>query len=266
MKEMIMLNNIAHLPLPVYYDIEKLKKEILSIPYDFHYYQSSLSNGVIMDLFDNRVWESLALISLDGKMIPNPAEEWVGDFKETELKEICPYTYQIINDFGGGKLLARIEKLMPKIGTVGWHSHILEARQPDWISVIQIPVSIPKESKHSVISYMDYRGSTYKKPLKVYEECYKEGQLYVLNSYHYHNAFNYSDEPMYIIRFYVDSREPKIKEIFDESIKNYKGEYIPFYQDWIDEIEKTEQIDATPLCDIRAYSSQLADKGVLKLF
>ena len=92
---------------------------------------------------------------------------------------------------------------------------------------------MPKESKYSVISFMDYRGSDFLKPIPVYEQWYEPGKLYCLNGYHYHNAFNYSEEPMIMIRFYVDTREVKVQNLLEQSIKAYKGELIPTYEGYI---------------------------------
>ena len=226
------LNRIAHLPLPVFFDADKIRQELESIPFEMSYYKSALCNDVVMDIFDVPPWKSIALYSINGSHVPNPAEPWEGDYKATELAKFCPYTYSIIDEWGG-KLLARVENILPKIGTVGWHSHVMEARQPEWISVIQLPVLIPEGAKHSVVSYMEYRGSDYKKPLKAYDERYPAGQMYVLNSYHYHNAFNISDDNMLVVRFYVDIREPKIQELLQSGLDNYTGEFIPTYEQYV---------------------------------
>lgn len=229
-----MLNNIPHLPVPMFFDYEKMAQEVSQIPYEFPDYVSGLSNGINMELYKSN-WKSLALYSIDGSVNSDPREPWTGEFKKTELN--CPYIYGVLDSIGCS-LLARIEIIMPN-ASVGWHSHVMEGKQPEWISILQFPIIMPEDSKYSVVSYMDYRGSDYKKKFKVYEERYKPGQVYVLNSYHYHNAFNYSEKPMVMVRVYVDNRDPAIKYLLEKSIDYYNGEYIQTYEDYINSIGLT---------------------------
>lgn len=226
------LDRIAHLPLGIEFDSEKILQELKQLPWNAVSYRSALSNDKVMDIHKTNLWDSIALYSIDGKVESNPAEPWEGDFKPTEAIELCPYLKSVLTSVNGGKLLARVETFW-KEGSAGWHSHMLEARQPDWISIWQLPLSMPKESKYSVISFMDYRGSDFKKPIPVYEEWYEPGKIYCLNGYHYHNAFNYSDEPMIMVRFYVDKRDLKVQKILEKAVENYKGKIIPTYEDYL---------------------------------
>jgi hypothetical protein len=226
------LNEIAHLPLGIEFDQNLILQEIEKLPYKLEKYRSALSNDRIMDIHDEERWDSIALYSIDGNVKSNPAEPWTGDFVKTDAIKLCPYLDSILQSVGGGKLLARIE-VFSKGGSAGWHSHVKEAGQPEWISVWNLPIMMPKESKYSVISYMDYRGSDYLNPIKVYEKWYKPGSIYCLNSYHYHNAFNYSDNPMIMVRFYVDTRDTLVQTLLEQSIKAYKEELIPTYEEYI---------------------------------
>ena len=225
------LNEIAHLPLGIEFDHNLILQEIENLPYKLEKYRSALSNDKIMDIHDEERWDSIALYSIDGNVRSNPAELWTGDFVKTNAIKLCPYLDSVLQSVGGGKLLARIE-VFSKGGSAGWHSHVKEAGQPEWISVWNLPIIMPKESKYSVISYMDYRGSDYLKPIKVYEQWYEPGKLYCLNSYHYHNAFNYSDEPMIMVRFYVDARDTRVQTILQNSIDTYKDELILTYEEY----------------------------------
>jgi hypothetical protein len=224
------LDRIPHLPLGVEFDADRILQELKQLPYDTFLYRSALSFDKVMEIHDQTRWDSIALYSVDGKVESNPAEPWEGDFQATDAIKLCPYLDSVLKSVGGGKLLARVETFS-KEGSAGWHSHILEARQPDWISIWQLPLSMPKQSKYSVISFMDYRGSDFLKPIPVYEEWYEPGKMYCLNGYHYHNAFNYSDEPMIMIRFYVDKRDQKVQEILDRAMDNYGGTMILTYEE-----------------------------------
>ena len=227
---MTKLDRIPHLPLGIEFDATRVLQELSSLPWNATSYRSALSNDKVMDIHDVSRWDSVALYSVDGKVESNPAEPWEGDFQATDAIKQCPYLDSVLKSVGGGKLLARVETFS-KEGSAGWHSHILEARQPEWISIWQLPLSMPKESKYSVISFMDYRGSDFLKSIPVYEEWYEPGKMYCLNGYHYHNAFNYSDESMIMIRFYVDKRDQKVQEILNRAMDNYRGAMIPTYEE-----------------------------------
>lgn len=229
------LNEIAHLPLGIEFNHNLILQEIENLPYKLEKYRSSLSFDETMQLDEIDGWSSIALYSIDGNVKSNPAESWTGDFVKTDAIKLCPYLNSVLESVGGGQLLARIETF-PKGSSAGWHSHVKEAKQPEWISVWNLPLVMPKESKFSLITYMDYRGSDYNKPIKVFEQWYEPGKMYCLNSYHYHNAFNYSEEPMIMVRFYVDSRKPQIKAILESSINRYGGEYMQTYDEYCNTI------------------------------
>ena len=233
---MYKLNEIAHLPLGIQFDHNLILQEIENLPYKLKKYRSALSNDRIMDIHDEERWDSIALYSIDGNVKSNPAEPWTGNFIKTNAIKLCPYLDSVLQSVGGGKLLARIE-VFSKGGSAGWHSHVKEAGQPEWISVWNLPIIMPKESKYSVISYMDYRGSDYSKPIKVYEQWYEPGKIYCLNSYHYHNAFNYSEDPMIMIRFYVDIRDAAVQTILQQSIDAYKEDLILTYEEYISSLD-----------------------------
>lgn len=226
------LDRIAHLPLGIDFDAGKILEELKRLPWNAVSYRSALSNDKVMDIHEVSRWDSVALYSIDGKVESNPAEPWEGDFKPTEAIKLCPYLDSVLKSVGGGKLLARVETFW-KTGSAGWHSHILEARQPDWISIWQLPILMPAECKYSVVSFTDYRGSDFNESIPVYEEWYQPGKMYCLNGYHYHNAFNYSDEPMIMIRFYVDKREETVQRILQTAMETYEGSLIPTYEDYL---------------------------------
>jgi hypothetical protein len=228
------LENIAHLPTDVTFDSQKVLDELLALPYEMNPFKSGFRFERQMKIHDDDAnWDSVALYSISGDVYSDPEEPWTGDFKPTPAIEKCPYLKSFIESFGGGKLLARFENIKPK-HSVGWHGHVKEAGQPEWISVYQMPLSIPEGSKYSVINYMEYRLSDHCSAIPQYDEKYEDGRLYIFNSYHYHNAFNYSDKPMYMIRFYVDTREESVKQFLETQIKGYSGSFIPTYDEYME--------------------------------
>ena len=221
------LTQIAHLPLNIEFDASRILLEIQDLQLTPYNSWEDIKAGTNIE----SSWDSIALYSISGDTKSDAKEPWTGDFKQTDAIQKCPYLKEVLLSLGGGDLLARVERITPT-GSAGWHSHVLESKQPEWISVWQLPIEIPQESKFSVINYMDYRCSDFNKPIPVYEETYKKGQIYCFNSHHYHNAFNYSDEPMIMVRFYVDSRKPHIRGILESSINSYVGEYMQSYEQY----------------------------------
>ena len=221
------LNLIPHLPLNVEFDVSSILSEISNLELTEYNSWEDIKAGNNIE----SSWDSIALYSISGKDRSDPKEPWTGDFKETDAIKKCPYLQEVLLSLGGGDLLARVERINPN-GSAGWHSHVLESKQPDWISVWELPIQMPEGSKFSVINYMDYRCSDFNKPIPVYEESYRVGQVYCFNSHHYHNAFNYADSPMIMIRFYVDTRKPQIQQILESSINNYTGCYMETYEEY----------------------------------
>lgn len=220
------LNRIPHLELPLTFDANKILAEIKELPYPLMPYIAYANTGT------ETSWNSLALYSTDGSIFSNPKETWEGNFVESGLRDFMPYTYETLEKFKGGKLLARIEEILPH-STAGWHSHQLEAYQPDWLIVCQLPVVMPAKSKYSIVSYTEYRGSDFKESPRTFEKTYETGKVYVFNSYHYHNVFNHSDDSMIMIRFYLDLRDKDTYEMVKLATEQYDGELIETYTEFI---------------------------------
>ena len=220
------LNRIPHLELPLTFDASKIHDEIKNLPYPLMPYIAYANTGT------ETSWNSLALYATDGSIFSNPKETWEGEFEATGLQDFMPYTYQTIQNFRGGSLLARIEEILPH-STAGWHSHTMEQYQPDWLIVCQLPVVMPAKSKFSIVSYTDYRGSDFRTAPRTFEKTYETGKVYVFNSYHYHNVFNHSDDSMIMIRFYLDLRDKQVYNVIEKVVNEYDGELIDTYDEFI---------------------------------
>lgn len=223
------LNRIPHLELPFTFDVQRIREELSHQPYPLMPYVAYANTGT-----ETR-WNSLALHSINGEIFSDPKETWEGNFQSTGMCEYMPYTYEVIKQFHGGKLLARIEEILPH-STAGWHSHQLENYQPDWLIVCQLPVYMPADSKFSIVSYTDYRGSDFRQAPRTFEKTYETGKVYVFNSYHYHNVFNHSDDSMIMVRFYLDLREKEVYEAIKLAVGSYDGELIETYEEFISRI------------------------------
>jgi hypothetical protein len=227
------LNRIPHLPIPAFqYDAKRIEEEIRSCPFPLMPYHATMQEN---HGHNKSSWNNLSLYSYNGEIFcdrlegagPGELERIWGKFQRTGLSEYLPYTYQIIDSLGAGKALARIEEILP--GTfMGWHNHVFELFHPETMMIIQVPITVPKGFKYSVISNKDYRGMDFGKDVpKVYESTYQPGTPVIFNAYHYHNVFNYDKEGTRLtIRFFADLRDDSVYNIVEQAVAQYSGEYI----------------------------------------
>jgi hypothetical protein len=222
------IKTIPHLPLPFSFDAKRIEDEIRAMPFPLMSYNANIQKGYNHIL---EGWNNLSLYSYDGSIFCDTNEgdggnallERFGKFQKTGLIEYLPYTYEVLESFGAGKSLCRIEEVMPNT-VIGWHSHVLEFHQPENILIVQLPICIPEGFKNSVVDYRDYRGSDFTvKPIVSYDSKYIPGIPYIFNSYHYHNVFNYSQKPALMIRFFVDIND---LDLIDQAIKCYSGDLL----------------------------------------
>jgi len=221
------LKTIPHLPLPFTFDAKRIEDEIRAMPFPLMSYNANIQKSYN---HNPEGWNNLSLYSYDGSIFCDTNEgdggnallERFGKFQKTGLAEYLPYTYEILQSLGAGKSLCRIEEVMPNT-IIGWHSHVLEFHQPENILIVQLPISIPEGFKNSVVDYRKYRGSDFSiEPIVSHDSKYIPGTPYIFNSYHYHNVFNYSENPALMIRFFVDIEDLDIKP----AIESYSGDLI----------------------------------------
>lgn len=231
------LNSIPHLPTSVKFDSSLVLKEISNLPFKPQPFKSGFCYDIDMPMDviygKQNQWSSLAFYSINGDWISTPDESPEGVFKQTDAIKLCPYLDSVIQKVFGGNLMVRLEVIAPG-STAGWHSHGSDFRQPKWISVLHFPIKTPSGAKHSIVNSMDYRLSDYKKPFKQYDSEYEEGRVYVFNSHHYHNVFNYGEEPLIFIRVYVDMRDQRVYEFLHKEVNEYRGDLIPSYAEYME--------------------------------
>ena len=150
------VNRIPHLPLNFTYDAARIEQEIRECPFPLMPYAATMQEN---HGNEKSKWNNLSLFSYNGEIFcdrlegagPGELERIWGYFHKTGLSEYLPYTYQIVEQLGGGKALARIEEILP--GTVmGWHNHVFELSHPETMMIIQLPITMPNKFKYSVIA------------------------------------------------------------------------------------------------------------------
>jgi len=226
------VNRIPHLPLNFKYDAERIEHEIRECPFPLMPYSATMQEN---HGHSKSKWNNLSLFSYNGEIFcdrlegagPGELERIWGHFQKTGLFEYLPYTYDIVEQLGGGKALARIEEIYP--GTVmGWHNHAFELYHPETMMIIQLPITMPDKFKYSVISNKQYRMVDFGKELpKVYEASYIPSTPVVFNAFHYHNVFNFDEEGVRLtIRFFADLRDDLVYDLVQDAVNSYTGEYI----------------------------------------
>lgn len=170
-------------------------------------------------------WSGICLISSDGELYSDMYEGSQSTTSKTELVDICPYMYELIDAIGGRDFnnRARLLRIAPGESLV-WHNHTFEHGQPATMLTVQIPIVVPEGFEYNVVYNRDFKwykrfskGSAFtnravKKP--------KPGEAFIFNSFHYHNVFNPSDKYRATLMFYIDYNHPHVKQLVDRSLHN----------------------------------------------
>ncbi len=218
------LRNIPWLQLDVDIDLEKLSKEyqLLCDNYGFEDYRTTFWQ---VRRKYKKAWSGISLISSDGSLYSDLHE---GDtdgyeFKETELKKLVPYMYEIVEKINGGfaNTRCRIMRIAPKKSLV-WHSHVLEHGQPENELTIQIPILMPSNFEYCVVDKDEFKWwKRFYKPdwfKKIWRGRLEAGKAYYFNSYHYHNVYNYSNEYRATIMLYIDLKNEYVYNLIKKSL------------------------------------------------
>jgi len=139
-----------------------------------------------------------------------------------QTPNILDYLYEITTIPERTRLL----RLMPG-GYTGWHSHYaleksgfkdlgdIKIVNP----VIQIPIrsnarcgmSVSKDNPREILEATKFH------------QHYKVGEVWLFNSYHYHDAYNLGDTPRDHIMMYTSLDDEKLFKIIEKAINDYKG-------------------------------------------
>ena len=218
------LNNEPYLKLNVDIDLKKLKSELAIID-DAYQYRNYHSLFFGAKRKYKRAWSGISLYGTNGG-IHNDFYEGSpdeGSIEATELKNVVPYMFDVINRIYGDSTKSRVRlmRIAPKSSLL-WHSHVQEHGQDENELTIQIPISCPKGFKYCVVNKDEFKWwkrlhkPNWFKSLSEFE--LEEGNAYYFNSYHYHNVYNPTKKYRTALMFYVDSNHPHIKELINNSL------------------------------------------------
>lgn len=212
------LIRIPHLRLKKQFDVNKMLEEIALVEdTEYQNYSSKYGTGISQEIYAKN-WSG---ISLFGHKLTEG-----DDFSRepTEYYHKMPYFASIIDSFNNNHP-ARIMRIAPK-GHLLYHSHVQEHGQPKDLLTIQIPIVMPDKFYYIVTSKdnvdLDKRVSYNRE--KVIWQQYKPGEMWVFNSYHFHNVINYTDEYRITLMLYLPMRN--IVELLTDAINDYDGPYL----------------------------------------
>jgi hypothetical protein len=204
-------------------DVERLLAEYKKVD-ELYGFQNYRTNYWAVRGKYAKSWSGICLISSDGGLYSDMYEGFQSQTQRTELTEVCPYMYTLIDAIGGKWYndRARIMRISPKESLV-WHNHTFEHGQPATNLTVQIPIIVPEGFEYSVVRNTDFKwykrfskSSSFKRKSTKYP---KPGEAFIFNSFHYHNVFNPSDEHRATLMFYVDYENPHVKKLVDTSLK-----------------------------------------------
>ena len=222
------LRDIPWLPIDIDIDIVKLQQEYKFVCENYRFEDRQPHVGRSLRPGKNchaDAWSGISLISSDGSLY-NDLRRGVGisnksDYLPTELKNYCEYFYELIDLFFARNSRCRIMRISPQSSLV-FHSHVLDHGQPETNLTIQIPIEMPENFEYCVVNEKDFtKDKTFALPSS-FENIHRGkldvGKSYYLNSYQYHNVYNYSDTYRASIMLYCDLRDENVKQLIKKSL------------------------------------------------
>ena len=216
------LRDIPWLPIDIDIDIVKLQQEYKFVCENYEFQEYTATHEVVREKYA-KAWSGISLISSDGSLY-NDLRDWFGkgnNYLPTELKNYCEYFYELIDLFFARNSRCRIMRISPQSSLV-FHSHVLDHGQPETNLTIQIPIEMPENFEYCVVNEKDFtKDKTFALPSS-FENIHRGkldvGKSYYLNSYQYHNVYNYSDTYRASIMLYCDLRDENVKQLIKKSL------------------------------------------------
>lgn len=149
-------------------------------------------------------------------------------YKPTDVGQLMPstidYLYSITNTPGK----TRISRIKANGGNATWHSHRILADHGDkrftskqeYITPV---LHIPVKTNPKVHFGVSEKNPAKTKDHKIYWQQYKLGEVWLFNSYYYHNVYNMGEQDRDHIMMYTPLEDEHYLEILEKAVENYKG-------------------------------------------
>lgn len=158
-------------------------------------------------------------------------------YKPTDVGVLLPDTIKYLYDITSTPEKTRMSMIMPNGGNATWHSHKLLAEKGDErfaisdreklskgiiTPVIHIPLITNKDVWMGI---SENNPRVYPETEKVWQH-YHPGEVWLFNSYYFHNAVNNGKNPRIHIMMYVPIDDEKLFPILEKAAWEYKGKLL----------------------------------------
>lgn len=147
----------------------------------------------------------------------------------TDIGRLMPKTVNYLSTITARPDRTRLLKLYPG-GDATWHSHYHLAKSGivsiDGESLVNPVIQIPLITNDNVFMLVSKEDPRKDRSCKRYAEHYSPGEIWIFNSYHYHNTVNNGRSPRYHIMMYANLDDEVLLPILEKAVSEYRGDVI----------------------------------------
>jgi hypothetical protein len=236
------LKDIPHLNITKYLPTVPLSDLLLELSQftneDFQPYTNGLVNPEYLKKLQSK-WRGLCLIEycregrhhIDYKTVDshNLTFHSDGGCYPTDIGNLMPKTVRYLQTITANPDRSRLLRLSPG-GDASWHSHYKLAKSGitniDGESVLNPVIQIPLVTNARVSMLVAKDDPRTNRACKRYTAHYKPGEVWIFNSYHYHNVVNEGESDRDHIMVYAQLDDEKLLPILERAVKEYHDDRI----------------------------------------
>lgn len=149
-------------------------------------------------------------------------------YAPTDVGQQMPKTIEYLNSITEYPGKTRISRIKSKGGNATWHSHRLLADGGDRRFVsgkdyITPVLHIPLKTNDKVHFGVSVKNPAKTKDYKIFWQQYKVGEVWLFNSYYYHNVYNMGDQDRDHIMMYTPLEDTNYLKILAKAVEAYSG-------------------------------------------
>jgi hypothetical protein len=155
-------------------------------------------------------------------------------YRPTDIGLELPSTLEYLYSIAGSPEKTRMSKIMPNGGNATWHSHKLLAEKGDdrfdignremlAHGIITPVIHIPLITNKDVWMGISERHPKADPNINKFWKHYNPGEVWLFNSYYFHNAVNNGKNSRVHIMMYVPINDPLLMPILEKAVAEYQG-------------------------------------------
>lgn len=236
------LKDIPHLNLTDYLPkipLENILSELNQFAdNDFQPYTNGLIRKNYLDQIQSK-WQGLCLIEycregrhhIDYKTTNNHSLTFHSNNQclPTDIGLLMPETIRYLQTIAKTPDRTRLLKLLPG-GDASWHSHYQLAKSGisnvDGHVIVNPVIQIPLITNKDVRMLVSKEDPKINRACRRYSKYYSPGEVWVFNSYHYHNTVNLGNTARDHIMMYANLDDKLLFPIIEQAVEEYHGEII----------------------------------------